>query len=115
MKAAARLLLLLAAVLPAPTFATDVEAGLAAVKALGSVNGQALACSEKRVAARARELMLAHAPKTERFGAAYEEATQAGFSAQTREGRACPDVTELTARLNSLAVELAASLPLASN
>ncbi|WP_395692153.1 DeoR family transcriptional regulator, partial [Piscinibacter sp.] len=48
------------------------EAGLLAIRALGGVNGQALACAETSVAARAKQLMLAHAPKTQRFGAAYE-------------------------------------------
>ena len=48
-------LLLLIAVLPAPALAADAEAGLLAVKALGGVNGQALACAETRIAARARE------------------------------------------------------------
>lgn len=112
-----RLVLPLAiAVLSAPTFtlAADAEAGLAAVKALGGVNGQALACAQTKVAARAKELMLAHAPKTQRFGAAYEEATQEAFNAQTRSGHACASATELTARLNQLALQLADTLPVAA-
>lgn len=104
-------LLLLIAVLPAPTFAADAEAGLLAIRALGSVNGQALACAETRLAARAKELMLAHAPKTQRFGAAYEEATQEAFLAQTRAAGTCPDATILTDRLNQLALQLADTLP----
>jgi hypothetical protein len=104
-------LLLLIAVLPAPALAADAEAGLLAVKALGSVNGQALACAETRLAARAKELMLAHAPKTQRFGTAYEEATQEAFLAQTRAAGTCPDATQLTDRLNRLALQLAESLP----
>ena len=119
-------ILLLAAVSPAPsrgdtvpgsagniTFAADAEAGLAAVRALGGVNGQALACSEMGVAARARQLMLAHAPKTQRFGAAYEESTNAAFKAQTGSGKPCADATELTARLNELALRLGETLPIA--
>lgn len=104
-------LLLLIAVLPAPTFAADAEAGLLAIRALGSVNGQALACAETRLAARAKELMLAHAPKTQRFGAAYEEATQEAFLAQTRAAGTCPDAAILTDRLNQLALQLADTLP----
>lgn len=109
-------LLLLIAVSSAPTFtlAADAEAGLLAIKALGGVNGQALACAETRVAARAKQLMLAHAPKTQRFGAAYEEATQEAFSAQTRSGNPCADATELTARLNQLALQLSETLPVAA-
>ena len=94
--------------------AADAEAGLLAIKALGSVNGQALACSEVQAAARAKSLMLAHAPKTERFGAAYEEATQAAYLAQTRSAGACPDAVCLTDQLNQLALQLAASLPVAT-
>ena len=108
-----RLLLTLSiAVLSAPTIAAaDTEAGLQAIKALGSVNCQALACSEVRLAARAKQLMLAHAPKTDRFGSAYEEATQAAYLAQARSGGACPDGTALTDRINRLALQLAATLP----
>jgi hypothetical protein len=110
------MLLLLVAVLSAPTFAADAdaEAGLLAIKALGSVNGQALACSEAKLAARAKQLMLAHAPKTQRFGSAYEEATQGAFLGQTRSGNACPDATRLTDRLNQLALQLADTLPVAA-
>ncbi len=108
--------LLSIAVLSAPTFglAADAEAGLAVVRTLGTVNGQALACSETGVAARARQLMLAHAPKTPRFGAAYEEATNEAFNAQTRGGKTCPNATELTAQINRLALQLADTLPVAA-
>lgn len=93
--------------------AADAEAGLVAIRALGSVNGQALACSEVRAAVRAKSLMLAHAPKTALFGTAYEEATQAAYLAQTRSTGACPDDISLLARLNQLALQLAAALPVA--
>jgi hypothetical protein len=98
-------------VLSAPTLADDAEAGLLAIRALGSVNGQALACAETKLAARAKQLMLAHAPKTQRFGAAYEEATQQAFLAQTRAAGTCPDAASLTDRLNRLALQLADTLP----
>lgn len=109
-------LLLLIAVSSAPTFtlAADAEAGLLAIRALGGVNGHALACAETRVAARAKQLMLAHAPKTQRFGAAYDEATQEAFTAQTRSAKPCADATELTARLNQLALQLSEALPVAA-
>ncbi len=107
-------LLLLIAVSPAPTIAADAEAGLLVIRALGSVNGQALACSEAAPAARAKQLMLAHAPKTQRFGAAYDEATQEAFTAQTRSGKPCADATEFTARLNQLALQLSETLPVAA-
>ena len=107
--------LLAIAVLSAPTLglATDADAGLAVVRTLGTVNGQALACSEMGVAARARQLMLAHAPKTSRFGAAYEEATNEAFNAQTGSGKPCANATELAARINELALRLGETLPVA--
>ena len=72
---------LLFAVSSAPTFAADAEAGLLAIRALGGVNGQALACAETSVAARAKQLMLAHAPKTQRFGAADSVSLNFGYAA----------------------------------
>ena len=94
--------------------AADTEAGLVAIRSLGSLNGQALACSEKPSAAWAKSLMLAHAPKTARFGAAYAEATHAAYLEQTRSTVACPDAKSLTARLNELASQLRETLPVAS-
>ncbi len=85
-----------------------------AVKTLGGINGQALACAETKLAARAKELMLAHAPKTQRFGAAYEEATQEAFLAQTRAANSCPASASLTDRLNRVALQLAETLPVAA-
>lgn len=116
MNSAKLLLALLVAVSSAPTLvaAADADAGLVVVTELGTVNGTALACSDMKSAARARELMLAHAPKTPRFGAAYEESTQAAFAAQTGSGKACPNDIELTDRLNRLALKLADTLPVAA-
>ena len=109
-------LILLLALAVAPGAVTvakgaDAEAGLVAIRSLGALNGQALACTEVQVAARAKSLMLAHAPKTQRFGVAYEEATQAAYLAQTRSSEACPDAIRLTDRLNQLALQLAETLP----
>jgi hypothetical protein len=99
---------------PTPGLSADAEAGLATVRELGTLNGQALACAEARVAARARELMLAHAPKTPRFGSAYEDATNEAFNAQTRSAKPCADNTEFTDRVNRLALRLAEQLPVAA-
>lgn len=110
------ILLALAAVPDAVSVAgaADTEPGMDTIKALGSVNGQALACSEGQVSARAKALMLAHAPKTALYGTAYEEATQAGYLAQTRSASACPDNISLLARINQLALQLAEALPVAA-
>jgi len=98
---------------PLPALAEDLEAAVAAVRQLGTVNGQALACSEKDAAARAKVLMLAHSPKTARFGAAYEEATQEAFLAQTRASGTCPDTKALDGKLNDVAQRLQKALPIA--
>jgi len=111
MKPLRNLFLLVFAVLPAPSFSADADAGLLAIKALGSANGQALACAEVASAARAKQLMLAHAPKIQRFGATYEAATQEAFLAQTRAAGTCPDAAVLTDRINRLALQLADTLP----
>ncbi len=96
-----------------PAVAQDAEAGLAAVRQLGALNGQALACADKDAAAHTRLLMLTHAPKTQRFGAAYEEATQESYLAQTRATSACPDAKALAARIDDVAQRLRTTLPAA--
>ena len=101
----------LSAVLPA--FAQDVEAGLAAVRQLGTLNGQALACTDKDDAARTKALMLTHAPKTQRFGTAYEESTQESYLAQTRAATPCPDAKTLAGRIDDVAQRLRTTLPAA--
>lgn len=113
MKPATRLIILLGLAAPLPAFADDAEAGLAAVRQLGTLNGQALACSAKDAAAHARVLMLAHAPKTPRFGAAYEEATQEGYLAQTRASGTCPEAKALAGKIDEVAQRLRTALPAA--
>ena len=98
-------------VLPVPAHAADVEAGLTLVAELAQVNGQALACQDMAAAARAKKLMLAHAPKTQRFGSAFEEGTNASYLAQARGTAPCPDAVALAARMDALAKRLAEALP----
>jgi hypothetical protein len=99
---------------PAPASAPDAAAtGLQAVAALAQVNGLALACQERDAARRAKALMLAHAPKTQRYGLVFDDGTQQAFLAQTRTLTACPDATSFTARLDALAQRLQADLPVA--
>ena len=98
---------------PLPAIADDADAGLAAVRQLGTLNGQALACAEKDAAAHAKLLMLAHVPKTARFGAAYEEATQESYLAQTRASGTCPETRALAGKLDDVAQRLRTALPAA--
>ena len=91
--------------------AADAELGLALVTELAQVNGVALACQDLTTAAKAKKLMLAHAPKTPRFGSAFEEATNASYLAQIRQAPACPDATAAGGKLDALATRLQEALP----
>lgn len=95
----------------APTFAADQAAGLAALKELGAVNGQALACSEMPAAKRAKSLMLAHAPKTQTYGDAFQASTNDAFLAQTKGDAPCPTAQALDERLKTLEARLNEALP----
>jgi hypothetical protein len=90
---------------------TPADLGLQAINDLAQINGQALACQELKAAGRAKSLMIAHAPKTTRFGNAYEEGTKQSYSLQINSTLACPDAATLSARLDALAQRLQTSLP----
>lgn len=94
-----------------PALAAD-PAPLSVVKELGTVNGQAMACSESGSAQRAKSLMLAHAPKTDAFGEAFQAGTAEGFAAQTKTASACPSVQSFAVRLAHLETQLQAVLPI---
>lgn len=78
MKRLAFLTLSLAAALPVPA---DDAAGEAAIDRLGRLNGQALACRQLDASSRARNALLAHAPKTRPAGEVFEAATNKAFLA----------------------------------
>jgi hypothetical protein len=90
--------------------ADEVEPGLALIKDLGRLNGQALACAHKDTAAWIKVLMLNHAPKTRSHGEAYEAGTQETFAAHAR-GAPCPDKAAMTARLEDVTARLKAAFP----
>lgn len=94
------------------TGADKTEAALASVTQLARINGVALACQDMPVASRAKKLMLAHAPKTQRFGSAFEEATHGSYLTQTSGSAACPDSAALSAQLDTVAVQLQRTLPI---
>ena len=87
------------------------DAGLQAIHELAQLNGQALACQDMQAMQRAKALMLRHAPKTARFGNAFEEGTQQSYLAQTRSADPCPDAATLAARLEQITQHLQSSLP----
>lgn len=100
---------------PAPTVAAapEVETGLKEIDELAEVNGRALACQDLATARRAKALMLAHAPKTARYGSAFDDGTQAAFLAVTGSRVACPDPAAQQGRLDALAQRLQTVLPAA--
>lgn len=104
------LCLLLASFLAAPA-AHAASTGVAAIEQLGKLNGLALACREQGVATRAKELMLARAPRTAEYGTAYEQATQDGFMAQVKSQADCPAPDALVQRFESIAKEVREKLP----
>lgn len=85
--------------------------GIQAISDLAQINGQALACQDLPTAQRAKALMLAHAPKTTRFGNVFDEGTKQSYLAQTRSETACPDSAAFSIRLDTLAQRLQATLP----
>jgi hypothetical protein len=99
----------------APTFAADQAAGQAVLKELGAVNGQALACSEMPAAKRAKSLMLAHAPKAQTYGDAFQMSTNDAFLAQTKGDTPCPTAQALDERLKTLEARLNEVLPAAAS
>ena len=92
----------------------ETDAGLQAIVELSQVNGQALACQDTQAAARAKDLMLRHAPKTARFGSAFDDGTQQAYLAQTHSSAPCPSEAALTVQLVALALRLQTSLPATS-
>lgn len=89
----------------------QTDLGLQIIAELGKVNGQALACQELKVASRAKVLMLAHAPKSPRFGSAFDESTRQSYLSQINASVVCPDSVSMSARLDVLEQQLKTSLP----
>lgn len=90
--------------------ASDI--GLAEVRDLGRLNGQALACGYADTATRIKAEMIQHAPKARQYGTAFEETTNESFLAQSRqEQTACPDGPTLNGQVDDAARRLQAALP----
>lgn len=72
---------------------------LDSARELGRVNGVALACGHVQVSNKARAMMILRAPKTRRFGEAFEDASTAAFNDQTANSPACAESVVLELRL----------------
>lgn len=97
-------LLLLADALPALA-----ASGPEAVDRLGSLNGQALACKQIEFSSRARNALVAHAPKTREVGEAFEAATNRSFLAPAP----CGDRKRLSTEIDAAIVALRLAYPAA--
>ncbi len=112
MKRSALLLCFLSLALSAHAADSLTDAGLAEVRALGRINGQALACDYAETVSRIKAAMIQYAPKSRRYGAAFEEATNKAFLDQTRkEQTTCPDGPSFTEQVDESARRLQAALP----
>ena len=101
-------------VLALTAHAADVpaDAGLAEVRGLGHLNGEALACSYREAAARIKSLVIKHAPKSRRYGEAFEAATNEAFLGKFKKGQeACSDVGVMSSQVDELATRLQAAVP----
>lgn len=103
--------LLTALIALAAPVAANPDVGLAIIAGLGQLNGEALACGQMSVVAEAKTLVVRHAPKTRRYGEAFEEQTNAAFLAQGKAQRICPAAADFAGRLQALSQRLQAALP----
>ncbi|MGE5028205.1 MAG: hypothetical protein ACM3JK_07000, partial [Betaproteobacteria bacterium] len=82
------------------------------VRDLGRLNGQALACGYTETAGQIKSVIIKSAPKSRRYGAAFEEATNNAFLDQSRkEQTACPDGPTLGSQVEEAVRRLQAALP----
>ena len=106
------MLYLLAFALTAHAADVPADAGLAEVRGLGSLNGEALACSHLAAASRIKSLIIKHAPKSRRYGEAFEAATSAAYLGQIKKGQdTCPDAAGISSQADELARRLQAAVP----
>lgn len=111
MKALMMCVLLVCAAAGASADEEAARAGQEAIRDLGTLNGQALACRQFTAAANAKMLMIRRAPKTRGFGALFEQATNTAFIEQTKGSVPCPGADDLNARLKEIETRLQTSLP----
>ena len=110
MKHFALLLCLLSIALPAAA-ASSADMGMEEVRVLGRLNGQALACSHAVAVARIKAQMIKLAPKTRRYGEAFETATNDGYLAQVKKDKStCPAMPALLEQVEDTAKRLQAAL-----
>jgi len=88
--------------------AAIADTGLDAVKALGQLNGEALACQQMALVERIRMLIIYDAPKTREVGEAFEAATTERFLALGESKASCSDTKALAGRIEETSQALRA-------
>lgn len=82
------------------------DAGAGAVRALGHLNGEALACGQMALVDRIRMRVIGEAPKTREVGEIFEAATTERFLALGSNASACADGRVLAERIDAVARDL---------
>jgi hypothetical protein len=85
----------------APLLAQEAGAspGLAEVRKLGLLNGEALACKQMALVDRIRQRIIYEAPKTREVGETFENATTERFLALGKDESACTDARTMAERI----------------
>lgn len=112
MKHSAVLLCLLSLALPAGAADSSADLGLTEIMELGRLNGQALACSQTEAVARIKALIIKLAPKSRRYGDAFEKATNEAYLVQAKEDQStCQDGSALAGQVEEVAKRLQVAFP----
>ena len=85
----------------------SAQAGAAAIEKLGGLNGQALACRQMAISVKAKQALVANAPKTQQTGEAFEAATNRAFLSPA----ACSDRARLITEVDAAIIELRVAFP----
>jgi hypothetical protein len=85
------------------------DPGIDAVKALGRLNGEALACKQMALVDRIRIAIVYEASKTREIGEIFEQATSERFLAMGADKSSCPDGRNLAQQVESAIAVLSAA------
>ena len=89
--------------------AQTASPGMAEVRAMGLLNGEALACGQPALVDRLRVTIVHEAPKTREVGEVFEAATTERFLALGQDKAACTDGRDLAARIEAATQALRAA------
>lgn len=94
-------MLLGVAMAPVMAQSTGASPGIEQIKALGSLNGEALACKQMALVDRIRARIVNEAPKSREIGEIFEAATTERFLAMGSGNAACADGRNLAERIEA--------------